>query len=158
MSDVAPKSQRKSQIEEAQLANVVLRYFKLAGVAVGVWLSGYLNFSPSWILFGLILYVWKERQGQRKKLQIEIRQDTARDEQKAILARVEDLPSWVGNWYMVKLMLMRFLYLFTPTGWMLIDGIMFMEPCQRYILYLVLQFGLLFKPADDGCWWIIFNN
>uniref|UniRef100_K1R835 Extended synaptotagmin-2 n=1 Tax=Magallana gigas TaxID=29159 RepID=K1R835_MAGGI len=95
MSDVAPKSQRKSQIEEAQLANVVLRYFKLAGVAVGVWLSGYLNFSPSWILFGLILYVWKERQGQRKKLQIEIRQDTARDEQKAILARVEDLPSWV---------------------------------------------------------------
>lgn len=116
MSDVAPKSQRKSQIEEAQLANVVLRYFKLAGVAVGVWLSGYLNFSPSWILFGLILYVWKERQGQRKKLQIEIRQDTARDEQKAILARVEDLPSWVGNWYMVKLMLMRFLYLFTPTG------------------------------------------
>lgn len=116
MSDVAPKSQRKSQIEEAQLANVVLRYFKLAGVAVGVWLSGYFNFSPSWILFGLILYVWKERQGQRKKLQIEIRQDTARDEQKAILARVEDLPSWVGNWYMVKLMLMRFLYLFTPTG------------------------------------------
>lgn len=95
MSDVGPKSQRKSQIEEAQLANVVLRYFKLAGVAVGVWLSGYLNFSPSWLLFGLVLYVWKERQGQRKKLQIEIRQDTARDEQKAILARVEDLPSWV---------------------------------------------------------------
>ena len=77
--------------------NVVLRYFKLAGVAVGVWLSGYLNFSPSWLLVGLVLYVWKERQGKRKKLQIEIRQDTARDEQKAILARVEDLPSWVGT-------------------------------------------------------------
>lgn len=29
-------------------------------------------------------------------------------------------------------MLMRFLYLFTPTGRMLIDGIMFMEPCKRY--------------------------
>nr|XP_022326115.1 extended synaptotagmin-2-like isoform X6 [Crassostrea virginica] len=95
MSETPPKAQRKSAIEEAQLVNVVLRYFKLAGVAVGVWLSGYLNFSPSWLLVGLVLYVWKERQGKRKKLQIEIRQDTARDEQKAILARVEDLPSWV---------------------------------------------------------------
>lgn len=97
MSETPPKAQRKSAIEEAQLVNVVLRYFKLAGVAVGVWLSGYLNFSPSWLLVGLVLYVWKERQGKRKKLQIEIRQDTARDEQKAILARVEDLPSWVGT-------------------------------------------------------------
>lgn len=95
MSDTPPKSQRKSGIEETQLVNVVLKYFKLAGVAVGVWLSGYFNFSPSWLLIGLILYVWKDRQGKRKKLQIEIRQDTARDEQKAILARVEDLPSWV---------------------------------------------------------------
>nr|XP_048779994.1 extended synaptotagmin-2-like isoform X1 [Ostrea edulis] len=95
MSDVAPKSPRKARIEETQLVNVVFKYFKLAGVAVGVWLSGYLNFSPSWLLIGLILYVWKERQGQRKKLQIEIRQDIARDEQSAILARVEDLPSWV---------------------------------------------------------------
>jgi hypothetical protein len=95
MSDAAPKSPRKARIEETQLVNVVLKYFKFAGVAVGVWLSGYLNFSPSWLLIGLILYVWKERQGQRKKLQIEIRQDIARDEQSAILARVEDLPSWV---------------------------------------------------------------
>lgn len=33
------------------------------------------------------------------------------------------------NWYMVKLMLMRFFYLCIFIGWMFIDGIMFMELC-----------------------------
>ncbi|XP_067685941.1 extended synaptotagmin-2-like [Haliotis asinina] len=86
---------RKSALDDTLLLNVVTEYFKLAGVVLVVWFVGYFAFSPSWLLLGLVVYVWKEKHTREQKLKIEINQRTARDEKTEILARVEDLPSWV---------------------------------------------------------------
>ena len=65
-------------------------------MVLAVWTFGYFNYSASWLLLGLVLYVWKERHQAQKKNQIAIAQEIARDEKGVILARVEDLPSWVS--------------------------------------------------------------
>lgn len=88
-------AQKKLAGDETRLLPIILRYFKLAGVALAVYGFGYTQFSPSWILVGLLAYVWKEKRTQRKHLQIKIQQQIAKDEESTILARVEDLPSWV---------------------------------------------------------------
>ncbi|KAK3105614.1 hypothetical protein FSP39_001841 [Pinctada imbricata] len=86
---------RKARIDETLIQHVVVKYIKLAGLSLAVWFAGYFKFSPSWLLIGLVAFVWKDRQNKRKALQIKIQQETALNEKEAILARVEDLPSWV---------------------------------------------------------------
>ncbi|XP_033732224.1 extended synaptotagmin-1-like isoform X3 [Pecten maximus] len=88
-------AKKKAAGDETRLLPIILRYFKLAGVALAVYGFGYTQFSPGWILMGLVAYVWKEKHNQRKHLQIKIQQQIAKDEESTILARVEDLPSWV---------------------------------------------------------------
>lgn len=88
--------QRKAVVEDTLLLNVVQAYFKKAAVVLAVWATGYFRFSPSWLLLGLVVYVWKERHNAAKKNTIAIAQAIARDEKGVILAKVEDLPSWVS--------------------------------------------------------------
>lgn len=90
------KEKRSANVEETLLLNAVTRYFKLAGAVFGIWLVGYTRFSVSWLLLALVLYVWKERHSSKKKHKTAIAQQMARDEKSVILARVEDLPSWVN--------------------------------------------------------------
>ncbi|ESO96571.1 extended synaptotagmin-like protein 2-like protein variant [Lottia gigantea] len=89
------KAKRTAVLEDTLLFNAVKNYFKYAGVVLGVWGFGYFSFSPSWLLLGLVLFIWKEKNKTSQKLQIAISQEAAKDERAAILARVEDLPSWV---------------------------------------------------------------
>ncbi|KAK7485817.1 hypothetical protein BaRGS_00022917, partial [Batillaria attramentaria] len=86
---------RRAVVEDALLLNAVTSYFKKAALVMAVWATGYFRFSPSWLLLALVAYVWKERQNAAKKHTIAIAQELARDEKGVILARVEDLPSWV---------------------------------------------------------------
>ncbi|KAL8564138.1 hypothetical protein ACOMHN_035743 [Nucella lapillus] len=87
--------QRKAVVEDTMLLNSVQSYFKKAAVVLAVWATGYFKFSPSWLLLGLVVYVWKEKKQAKKKNSIAIAQAIARDEKGVILARVEDLPAWV---------------------------------------------------------------
>lgn len=91
--DVTAK--KKRALDDNLLLNLVQRYFKLAGLVLLIWFVGYFNFSPSWLLLGLIVYIWKEKHTKERQHQIQIAQQTARGEKDAILARVDDLPSWV---------------------------------------------------------------
>ena len=91
-----PAPPRKAVVEDALLLTAVQSYFKKAAVVLAVWATGYFKFSPSWLLLGLVVYVWKERHQAKKKNAIAIAQAIARDEKAVILARVEDLPSWVS--------------------------------------------------------------
>lgn len=93
-------AKKKAAGDETQLLPIIIRYFKLAGLALSVYIFGYTQFSPSWILLGLVVYVWKEKHTQRKHLRIKIQQQLAKDEESTILARVEDLPSWVSKLYL----------------------------------------------------------
>ncbi|GFN89709.1 extended synaptotagmin-like protein 2 [Plakobranchus ocellatus] len=91
-----PKVMRKAVVEDTLLMKVVQKYFKLAGAVSVVWLVGYFKFSVSWLWLLLVVYVWKERSTKAKQHKTAISQEIARDEKSVILARVEDLPSWVN--------------------------------------------------------------
>ncbi|XP_052265318.1 extended synaptotagmin-2-like isoform X2 [Dreissena polymorpha] len=95
MENVTPAKKRQAVKEETLLIAVIKRYFKYASAALGVWGVGYFNVSPAWILLGLVLVVWKEKHNKLQQKKIEISQEAAKNEKEAILARVEDLPSWV---------------------------------------------------------------
>ncbi|KAL5010091.1 hypothetical protein ScPMuIL_012396 [Solemya velum] len=88
-------TKKRKALEDNLLLNLVQRYFKLAGLVLLIWFVGYFSFSPSWLLLGLIVYIWKEKHTRDRQHQIHIAQQTARGEKDAVLARVDDLPSWV---------------------------------------------------------------
>lgn len=92
----APPAASSSANSDTLLLSVVQRYFKLAAQTVFVWAFGYFEFSPSWLLLGLVVYVWKERNTKAKKNQVAIAQAIARGEKDVILSHVRDLPSWVS--------------------------------------------------------------
>ncbi|GFR74432.1 extended synaptotagmin-like protein 2 [Elysia marginata] len=89
------KPKRKSVIEDNLMLNVIKKYVKMAtGVSV-VWVMGYYGFSVSWLWMLLVPYVWKTRISKAKHHKTAIAQEIAKDEKSVILARVEDLPSWI---------------------------------------------------------------
>lgn len=95
----SPKKEKKrpSAVEETLLLKLVQYYFKVAGGVLFVWLFGYFEFSPSWLLIALVIFVWRVKYSKVKENQIATAQHLARDEQGAILARMDDLPSWVSG-------------------------------------------------------------
>lgn len=94
-NDSPARPARKSVKEETLLLNLVKQYFKYAGAVVAIWGFGYWQFSPAWLMLGLVAYVWKEKKNTENQKKIEISQHASKNEKEAILARVEDLPSWV---------------------------------------------------------------
>ncbi|XP_076455494.1 extended synaptotagmin-2-like [Babylonia areolata] len=86
---------RRATEDSISFRNSLGSYFKKAVVILAVWATGFYKISPSWLLLALVLYVWKERQQTAKRHTIAIAQQIAKDEKGAILARVDDLPSWV---------------------------------------------------------------
>ena len=94
-NDSPARPARKAVKEETLLLNLVKQYFKYAGAVVAIWGFGYWQFSPAWLMLGLVAYVWKEKKNKEHQKKIEISQQAAKNEKEAILARVEDLPSWV---------------------------------------------------------------
>ncbi|CAG2251582.1 unnamed protein product [Mytilus edulis] len=89
------KLKKKTASDETQLLYLVTKYFKLAGVTLAVWFVGWTRFSPSWLLLGLVLYLWKERHVKQRHRRMKMMQQIAENEKEVILATVEDLPSWV---------------------------------------------------------------
>ena len=88
-------SQDKKVVEDTLLLNTIQSYFKKAAFVLAIWTVGYFKFSPSWLLFGLVVYVWNERHLAAKKNSITIAQNIALDEKRVILNGLGDLPSWV---------------------------------------------------------------
>ncbi|XP_064644858.1 extended synaptotagmin-2-like isoform X2 [Lineus longissimus] len=92
---VEDKSHQKPEEQRNTLLHLLVLYFKLVGLLLGVWVLGYVGFSASWVFIGLFIYMFNDRFKKKKQFQIEIAQALAKDEKKVIQARVEDLPSWV---------------------------------------------------------------
>ncbi|XP_064595420.1 extended synaptotagmin-2-like isoform X2 [Liolophura sinensis] len=86
---------RKTVQDETLVVKLIQQYFKYAGLVLLIWLVGYFNFSVSWLLLGLVVYVWKVKYLRHKEMRVQVAQETAKDERAAILARMDDLPSWV---------------------------------------------------------------
>ncbi|RUS77875.1 hypothetical protein EGW08_014349, partial [Elysia chlorotica] len=77
------------------MLNVIKKYLKMAGGVSVVWAMGYYGYSVSWLWMLLVPYVWKSRINKAKHQKALLGQKIAKDEKSVILARVEDLPSWV---------------------------------------------------------------
>ena len=91
------QANQRRNLDDTLVLSLVQQYFKLAGVVLVIWIVGYLRFSVSWLMLALVIYMWREKYAKIKDAQIEIAQHASRDEKSSVLARVEDLPSWVGT-------------------------------------------------------------
>ena len=92
--DAKPK--RKSVIEDNLMLNVIKKYMKYAGGVSVVWAMGYFGISVSWLWIALVPWVMRDRIMKAKQHKTAIAQEIAKNEKSVILARVEDLPSWVS--------------------------------------------------------------
>lgn len=86
---------KRRNLDDTLVLSLVQQYFKMAAIVFVIWIVGYLGFSVSWLMLALVIYMWREKYAKIKDEQIEIAQHASRDEKSSILARVEDLPSWV---------------------------------------------------------------
>lgn len=69
----------------------------LSKIAI-VYLFGYFNVSPAWLLGPVVLTVLREEWGKEKELKRTIAKAAALSNEKdVILARVDDLPAWVSS-------------------------------------------------------------
>ena len=95
-SRTKPVPTQRSVEDDSMLSNVVTSFFKKAAVVLAVWAAGYYRFSPSWLVLGLALFIWKERRDTTNRDATAVAQAIAKDERAFILAKVKDLPSWVS--------------------------------------------------------------
>ncbi|XP_077993095.1 extended synaptotagmin-2-A-like isoform X2 [Glandiceps talaboti] len=96
---MADKTDSASEQQKSTKVNDQIEEAKKYGIAFGllvlIFLVGSFGFSLSWILVVFAVWVYKDKTGKSKKLQMQIRNEVADDEKQAIQARVTDLPSWV---------------------------------------------------------------
>lgn len=88
----------QTETQGVQLMSLLMKYFKTAGFLLSVWTLGYFRFSSSWILFALFFYIGNEEWRKGKDSKRAFARDAALgNEQRAILARVDELPAWVSS-------------------------------------------------------------
>jgi ABC-type transport system involved in cytochrome bd biosynthesis fused ATPase/permease subunit len=56
---------------------------------------GYFGFSIAWILIAAFAYLWRERTANLRKIKSDMIRAVHLDEKNAILARLDEVPSWV---------------------------------------------------------------
>ena len=93
----APPTPVRSETQGVQLLPLVTKYFKSAGLLLLVWSLGYFRFSSTWVLIGMFFYVANEEYRKVKNAKKAFAQQAVRNEKQAILARTDELPSWVSD-------------------------------------------------------------
>ena len=78
-----------------QLLTLLTKFFKKMGILMSVWACGYFNCSTAWVMIGLFMYLANEEYKKVKDSKRSFAREAAVNERQAILARVEELPSWV---------------------------------------------------------------
>ncbi|KAK9512887.1 hypothetical protein O3M35_001202 [Rhynocoris fuscipes] len=80
----------------SNLLHLFYNFGKQVGKIAIVYLLGYFNISPAWLLGPVVLSVLREEWGKEKELKRNIAKAAALSNEKdVILARVDDLPAWV---------------------------------------------------------------
>ena len=71
-------------------------YFRIVSLVFVVWLTGYFNFSVSWLLLFVFLYMLKAKSMSLQEMKANLASSLNRNEKEAVLARLDDLPSWIN--------------------------------------------------------------
>ncbi len=90
------KKARVQRSDQVEFLQYVIKYFKYAGLLCLVWVTGYTKFSVSWVLIALFAYMLNEEYRKIKTSKIAFAKEAVLNEKDAILARVDELPSWVS--------------------------------------------------------------
>lgn len=93
--DSRPKTAARPPPQGMQLLQLLTKFFKNMGVLMSVWTAGYFQCSTAWVMIGLFVYLANEEYKKVKDSKRSFARDAAVNERQAILARVEELPSWV---------------------------------------------------------------
>ena len=80
-----------------QLLPFLFSFFKGCGLILIVWLLGYFGFSALWGMVILFLYLGNVEYKKIKEAKKGFARQAAIDEKNAILARTDELPSWVSG-------------------------------------------------------------
>lgn len=91
----APAKPSRTQTQGVQLLSLGLKSAKVAAMLLVVWLIGYVGLSVTWVLIALVCYVVGNEYSRNRETKRAYAKQAVIDEQKAILARVDELPSWV---------------------------------------------------------------
>ena len=91
------QSVQRQQTQGTQLMPLIVQYFKTAGLLFLVWVVGYFGFSATWVIVGLFFFVVNEQYRKVKEAKKKFAQQAVQNERQAILARVDELPSWVSE-------------------------------------------------------------
>ncbi|KAL1430129.1 hypothetical protein MTO96_002388 [Rhipicephalus appendiculatus] len=88
----APVKQAR-EILRTTLGSLVYKFAKGILIAGSLYLMGWLNLSPAWLLIGVGSYVAQKNYIEQKRIRSGI---TSADQEKtSVLATIEDLPAWV---------------------------------------------------------------
>ena len=99
---------------EGDLVALGKKYLEIVGLVLFVWILGkkrnlvrqmliiecfslgYFQFSVSWILLAVLIYLFRQRQRTQFKLRHKMLKEINDNEEQYIKARLDELPSWVG--------------------------------------------------------------
>ncbi len=87
---------KKTQNQGLDYLAYLISYFKTCGFVLPIWLIGYLTWSPLWVMVGLFAYMMGEEYRKVKQAKLDFAKKAVLNEKEAILARVDELPSWVS--------------------------------------------------------------
>ena len=107
-----PASAMQRETQGVQLLPLLTKYFKTAGMLLFVWSIGYFRFSSTWILLGMFFYVVNEEFRKVKNAKKTFAQQAVLNEKQAILARTDELPSWVLNFNILKIKIHFIMYMY----------------------------------------------
>ncbi len=92
----APVQGKKAAKQGIDYLQYLIKYFKSCGFVLPIWVLGYFNFSALWVLLGLFAFLMGEEYRKIKESRMQMVRQSVTNEKEAILARTEDLPSWVS--------------------------------------------------------------
>jgi uncharacterized membrane protein (Fun14 family) len=91
-----PESIVQKKIGGTSILNVLYSFAKKIGTVAVIYLIGYFEFSVAWLIGPVILSVIRDEWKKEKELRRNVAKAAALcNEKEVILARVDDLPSWV---------------------------------------------------------------
>jgi hypothetical protein len=86
----------QKKVGGTSIVNVLYSFAKKIGTVAVVYLIGYFEFSAAWLIGPVILSVIRDEWKKEKELRRNVAKAAALcNEKEVILARVDDLPSWV---------------------------------------------------------------
>ncbi|KAK3739454.1 hypothetical protein QZH41_017292 [Actinostola sp. cb2023] len=99
-ADPVPGPQKKEKPAiDVGIVKFAIKYLKFVGVALGIWVMGWLGLSSVWVLCGILIFtIWKlnKDEKEKKKSALQKTAEMAADgTDGAVSPRMEDLPAWV---------------------------------------------------------------